>query len=150
MKGKKWESWVDAILIEKYANTLNAELVKETGYGERTIVRHARKLGLFKSKEFMSMTQRHAAEEGIRWYEYMRITGQKFNRKIVQHNGTFKKGRVPDKEIEKKRIQAIRDRAWDDRKRIMHGMKPRAKWKYNTSAYEELKSKINNDNKSKI
>lgn len=135
MRGKKWKNEVDKILIERYPNEKNSILSKELGYGIRTIERHAKMLGLHKSKKFLSETQLKASMEGARWFEYMRITGQKV--RTNNSNGKrFEKGRIPDPEIEKKRIAAIRARAWDDRKRIIHGLTPRTKWRYNLKIYE--------------
>jgi len=76
--------------------------------------------------------------EGARWFEYMRITGQKVH--TNNSNGKrFEKGRIPDPETEKKRIAAIRARAWDDRKRIIHGLPPKTKWHFSVDVYDKYK-----------
>lgn len=135
MRGKKWESNLDDVLIERYPNESNQSLAKELGYGVRTIERHAKMLGVMKSEEYMQMTQYRASMEGVRWFEYMRITGQKI-RKGNCNGKRFKKGRIPEPEIEKKRIAAIRARAWEDRKRIIHGLPPRSRWKWKLDTYK--------------
>ena len=138
MRGKKWDKKIDRILIERYPNEKNSILSKEFGYGIRTIERHARMLSLHKSKEFLSETQLKASMEGARWFEYMRITGQKV--RTNNSNGKcFEKGRIPDPETEKKRIAAIRATAWNDRKRIIHGLPPKTKWNFSIDAYDKYK-----------
>ena len=138
MRGKKWDKKIDKILIERYPNEKNSILSKELGYGIRTIERHAKMLGLHKSKEFLSETQLKASMEGARWFEYMRITGQKV--RINNSNGKrFEKGRIPDPETEKKRIAAIRATAWNDRKRIICGLPPKTKWHFSIGAYDKYK-----------
>ncbi len=140
MRGKAWTKETDDILIERYANTENKILATETGYGIRTIERHAKALGLSKSREFMQIMQSRASAEGARWFEYKRLIGEKVYKRSY-HGRKFEKGRIPDPEIEKKRIAAIRERAWSDRMRIMHGMLPKAKWNYDLKAYESFRKK---------
>lgn len=127
MRGKKWEPEWDAVLEARYADELNAVLAKELGCGERTVVRHARRLGLEKSPEFMRRARENAVAESKRWYEYMRITGQK----VGNHGAPgrkFQKGHRFEGEIEARRIQAIRDRAWDERVRIIRGVARKTGW----------------------
>lgn len=88
MRGRKWEPEWDQVLVERFADELNAVLAKELGCGERTLVRHARRLGLEKSESFRRKAQERA-----------------------------------------KRIKAIRDRAWDERVRIINGMSRKTGWK---------------------
>ena len=125
----KWESWMDAVLRERYASEENGVLARELGVSARTVARHGGWLGLRKSDAFVKEHQRQASVEAGRWYEYMRITGQK-----VKRNGCpgrpFEKGHKWDEATESKRVTALQERSWDDRKRIIHGIKPKAKWKY--------------------
>ena len=139
MACKKWNESINQILIEKYANIKNEELAKEFGYSLRTIERHARMLGLRKSKEFMRQTQLEASRKGTLELEYRSLIGLK--RKGHCKGRVFKKGNHLQPEIEKKRIESIRRRAWEDRKRIIHGMTPVARWRYDLKAYESLKDK---------
>lgn len=125
----RWDSWMDAVLQERYADEENGVLAKELGVGVRTVERHASKLGLRKSAEFMAGTQWRASREALRWYEYMRITGQKVKRNGCP-GGPFEKGHKLDEATENKRVTALQERSWEDRKRIIHGIKPIAKWKY--------------------
>ena len=76
MACKKWNESINQILIEKYANIKNEELAKEFGYSLRTIERHARMLGLRKSKEFMRQTQLEASRKGTLELEYRSIVGK--------------------------------------------------------------------------
>ncbi len=128
MRGRKWEPEWDQVLVERFADELNAVLAKELGCGERTLVRHARMLGLEKSESFRRKAQERAKRGSEMWYEYMRITGQK----VGNHGAPgrkFEKGHRFDGEIEAKRIKAIRDRAWDERVRIINGMSRNTGWK---------------------
>ena len=128
-KGKRWVPEMDEWLRENYSDRENRELSRESGYATRTLERHAARLGLRKSEEFIREKQRRASREAIRWYEYMRVTGRKVKKK-APGGRQFGKGFRWDEETERKRVDAIRERSWQDRKRIIHGIKPIAKWKY--------------------
>ncbi len=128
MRGRKWEPEWDQVLVDRFADELNAVLAKELGCGERTLVRHARMLGLEKSESFLKKARDRAQRGASMYFEYMRITGQK----VGNHGAPgrkFKKGHRFYGEIEAKRIKAIRDRAWDERVRIIHGMSRKTGWK---------------------
>jgi hypothetical protein len=58
----------------------------------------------------------------------MRITGQKLVRNGVCGK-PFEKGHRFDGEVEARRVKAIRDRAWDERVRIMRGVSRKTGWK---------------------
>lgn len=123
-----WKEWMDAVMREKFAETENSELVRELGVSLRTVERKARELGLRKSEEHRLAMQRRAAREGERWFEYMRITGQKVKKKRVGGKA-WEKGHRFEGEIEERRVAAIRQTAWEERVRMMHGMTRRTKWK---------------------
>lgn len=53
-------------LKENFGSTKNQELANELGTSPRSITRMARKLGLWKTKEFISAMQRNASECGAR------------------------------------------------------------------------------------
>ena len=53
-------------LKENFGSTKNQELANELGTSPRSITRMARKLGLWKTKEFISAMQRNASEHGAR------------------------------------------------------------------------------------
>ena len=123
-----WEQWMDAVLLERYADSSNAELCRELGVSERSLVRHARRLGVWKSAEHVAQTQRKAVRGSGLWFEYMRLTG----RKVGNHGNVgcrFEKGHRFDAETEAKRVKALQDRAWDERVRLIHGFARRTKWK---------------------
>lgn len=119
---------MDSVVLERYADSSNADLCRELGVSERSLVRHARSLGVRKSAEHLAETLRKAVRGSGMWYEYMRLTGQK-----VGNHGSpgrkWEKGHRFDGETEAKRVRAIRDRAWDERVRIIHGVARKTKWK---------------------
>ena len=123
-----WTAEKDAVLVSRYADEKNADLARELGCGVRTLERHASKLGLSKSEAFRRRAQERAKSGALMWYEYMRITGQKVGNRGVP--GTkFEKGHRFSAEVEAKRVKAIRDRAWDERVRIMKGFSRKTGWK---------------------
>jgi hypothetical protein len=125
----KWEPWMDEVMREKFADTRNEELQELFGVSSRTLLRHARKLGLRKSEEYMDAISR----KGLDTIEYKRMLGERVGGPKKGHgvrtSGSFKKGHRFEGEIEEKRVKAIRDRAWDERKRIIHGMPRKTRWK---------------------
>ena len=137
MKGKIWTKSDDEVLIEKFADTYSTELAKMLNCGLRTIERHAKMLGLSKSKEHIKEIQRKASMAGTMQIEYLSFIGKK--KRGTASRGNFKKGRIPDPETEKKRIAALRQLAWEERKRVIHGFRQKTKWKFNTDY------KLNND-----
>ena len=50
-------------------------------------------------------------------------------KKSVIRGGQWKKGHKFEGELEEKRVKALRDRAQDERRRMMHGMRRRTGWK---------------------
>ena len=128
MRGKKWEPEWDAVLVEMFADERNDVIARKLGCGVRTLERHARRLGLEKSAAFKERSKEWSADGYRRYCEYMRITGQKLVRKGVCGK-PFEKGHRFSAEVEAKRIKAIRDRARDERVRIIHGMSRKTGWK---------------------
>ena len=127
-RGVKWLPEWDRVLEERFADELNAVLARELGCGERTLVRHARMLGLEKSEAFRRKAQERAKRGSELWYEYMRLTGQK----VGNHGAPgrkFEKGHRFPPEIEAKRIKAIQDRAQEERLRIIRKQKRSTGWK---------------------
>lgn len=123
-----WTEEMDAVLRERFAEERNEDLARELGCGVRTVERHARALGLEKSEAFRRRAQERAKSGALMWYEYMRITGQK----VGNHGAPgrkFEKGHRLPPEVEARRVQAIRDRAWDERVRIMKGFTRKTGWK---------------------
>lgn len=53
-------------LKENFGSTKNQELADELGTSPRSVIRMARELGLWKTKEFISAMQRNASEHGAR------------------------------------------------------------------------------------
>lgn len=128
MRGRKWEPEWDGVLMEMFPEERNEVIARKLGCGVRTLERHARRLGLEKSAAFKERSKEWSADGYRRYCEYMRITGQKLVRKGV-YGKPFEKGHRFDGEIEAKRIKAIRDRAWDERVRIIRGMSRNTGWK---------------------
>ena len=123
----RWERWMDEVVLERYADELNSVLCEELGVGLRTLERHAAKLGVRKSQEFVERRQRLASQGAVRWVEYMKITGQKIRKSPGGRR--FEKGHRFPEEIEAKRVKAIRDRAWDERVRLIRGWTRKTGWK---------------------
>lgn len=119
---------MDRVVLERYADAENAVLCRELGVGLRTLERHAAALGVRKSEEHVRESQAKASREAARWFEYMRITGQKVQKKAVGGK-PFAKGHRFEGEIEARRVKSIRDRVWDERRRMMYGLTRRTKWK---------------------
>ena len=124
----RWDAEKDALLVELFPEVRNEEIARRLGCGERTVVRHARRLGLEKSAAFKERVKEWAARGSREYCEYMRITGQKIVRSGVCGR-PFQKGHHLDSEVEARRVKAIRDRAWDERVRMMHGWQRKTKWK---------------------
>ena len=124
----KWTAEMDAVLVERFAVERNADLARMLGCGVRSVERHARMLGLVKGDEFLERAKEISAEGYRRWCEYMRITGQKRKRSGVCGR-PFEKGHRFDADVEEKRVKAIRDRAWDERVRLIRGVARRTGWK---------------------
>lgn len=125
-RGVKWTEAMDRVLLERFANEKNEVLARDLGCGWRTVRRHANLLGLKKSPEFLSRIGEEGQRESKRWFEYMRITGQK-----VKRGGPgkpFEKGHRFEGEVEARRVKAIRDRAWDERLRIIRGQRRSTRW----------------------
>lgn len=126
----RWKEEWDAVLVELFPTERNGDIARRLGCGERTVVRHARRLGLEKGEEFKEKVRGWAASGSRRYCEYMRITGQKIVRRGVCGK-PFEKGHHLSPESEAKRVKAIRDRAWDERVRIIRGFTRKTKWKMN-------------------
>ena len=127
-RGVKWSPEWDRVLVERFPKELNAVLARELGCGERTLVRHARMLGLEKSEAFREKAKELSADGYRRWNEWMQVTGQKRRRRGVCGR-PFEKGHRFPPEIEAKRIKAIQDRAQDERLRIIRKQKRSTGWK---------------------
>lgn len=126
----KWQDWMDAVLRERYGDEKNAVLARDLGVSMRTVERHAGMLGFRKSEGFLERVSR----EGLRDIEYRRLCGERVGgfRKgegRTGNVGSFRKGHHFCSEIEEKRVKAIRDRAWDERVRLMRGWERKTKWK---------------------
>lgn len=128
MRGKRWESWMDDVLRERFAVELNAVLARELGVGVRSVERHARMLGLEKGEAFAERAKELSADGYRRYCEYMRITGQKIRRSGVCGK-PFEKGHKFDPDVEERRIAAIRARSDDERRRILRGVSRKTGWK---------------------
>lgn len=124
---RRWESWMDYVVLERYADERNSVLCEELGVGLRTLERHAANLGVRKSPDFIENRQKKASQEAARWVDYMKITGQKIRKSYG--GGGFKKGHHFDSETEARRVKAIRDRAWDERVRMIRGWTRKTGWK---------------------
>lgn len=114
-----------AAMRERYADVENADLAREFGVSERTVLRWAAQLGLRKSEALL---------EKIRWkaylgMQYLKLTGGNCGGGARKGGtaGSFGRRKLTAEE-EKKRVEAIRKTAWEERKRIMHGEMRKTKW----------------------
>ena len=121
------EEWLCA-LRELFPDERNTDVARKLGCSVRTVERYARKLSLEKSEAFREAVKVRAWVGAQRWYEYMRITGQKVVRKGAVGK-PFEKGHRFSEEIEARRVKALRDRAWDERVRIIRGQIRRTGWR---------------------
>lgn len=131
----RWQEWMDAVLRERYADEKNAVLARELGVSLRSVERHAGMLGLRKSEAFLG----RVSSEGLMEIAYRRLCGERVGgfRKGEGRKGnvgSFRKGHHFCSDVERRRIGAIRARAWDERVRAMRGWERKTKWKM--SGYE--------------
>lgn len=114
---------------EAYPHKSARELSEEFGISERSVYRWASKMGLHKNAGYLSRMRR----KGLLEIEYRRLCGQRMGGvpKGVRTNpdGEFKKGHRFAGAQEAKRVKAIRDRAWDERVRIIRGWRRKTRWK---------------------
>lgn len=126
MRGVMWESWMDGVLLERYADTENAELAVELGVSVRSVERHAAALGLSKSERFLLDVRRRALDQ----VSYLRLIGRKIGGgKKGGTPGSFKKGHRLSEEVERKRVKALQDLAWNERVRLIRGIPRKTRWK---------------------
>lgn len=124
---RRWENEWDAVLVESFPTERNADIARRLGCGERSVVRHARMLGLEKGEAFREKVKGWAASGSRRYCEYMRITGRKIVRRGVCGK-PFEKGHRFEAEVEERRVKALRDRAWDERVRLIRGFARKTGW----------------------
>lgn len=127
-RGVKWTEEMDRQLEKLFPDERNEVIARKLGCGLRTLERHARRLGLEKSAAFKERSKEWSADGYRRYCEFMRITGQKLVRKGVCGK-PFEKGHRFSADVEAKRVRAIRDRAWDERVRIINGVTRKTGWK---------------------
>lgn len=127
-RGKVWTEEASEELRRRYSDEKNEVLAREMGYAIRTIERRAAQMGLHKSAGFMESTRLAASRAGVEWFEYMRASGQKI-RKRSYGGKHWEKGHRWDEATEQKRVEALRERSWQERRRLMHGLMPLTGWK---------------------
>lgn len=120
--------WQEQALRERYADEKNADLAAELGVSERTVLRWAGQLGLRKSEAFLRSVLREANMQ----VAYLRLCGKKVGGYAKGTNkggtaGSFGR-RVVSEEEEKRRVEAIRKTAWEERKRVLRGEKRKTQW----------------------
>lgn len=119
----------EKILRERYPGEKNKDLADALGVSLRTVSRWAKGMGLTKSQEFM---------DGVRWEAYMKVKWMRLcGMKVGGYDkgkmkggtpGSFGRRKVSRKE-EDKRVEAIRNTAWEERKRVLRGEKRKTGWK---------------------
>jgi len=117
--------WQERLLRERYAEERNEDLARECGVSVRTVGRWASELGLRKSEGYLAR-QRWNAYMVVAW---MRLCGKRVGGTVKGGTaGSFGRRRLTE-EQEKKRIAAIRNTAWEERKRVIRGEKRKTGWK---------------------
>lgn len=124
-----WDEQTRERFRQAYPEMTASELSEAFGISERTVYRRAGQMGLRKSDGHMNKVRR----KGLLEIEYRRLCGQRMGGvdKGVNTNpgGGFKKGHRFHGVLEEKRVKAIRDRAWDERVRIIRGWRRKTRWK---------------------
>lgn len=123
-KGVVMTEEIAEMLRRRYSDESNASLAEELGIAAVTVSKWARKLGLRKSEKFMEK----ARWKGMVEIWYAQVTGK--NRGGARKGGTsgsFGRRKLTAKE-EEKRKKAIRDTAWEERKRILRGEERKTRW----------------------
>ena len=118
----------EQVLRERYADEKNRDLAAELGVSERTVLRWAGQLGLRKSEAFKAAVLLEANMQ----VAYLRLCGKRCGGYAKGTNkggtaGSFGR-RVVSEEEEKRRVEAIRRTAWEERKRVLRGEKRRTRW----------------------
>lgn len=125
---KRWTEDMDGRLAELFPEYRNEDVARMMGSSVRSVERHARMLGLEKSAAFQERVKKWSGDGYRRYCEYMRITGRKIVR-VGACGKPFEKGHRFEAEVEEKRVKSLRNRAWDERVRIIHGVARKTKWK---------------------
>ena len=116
--------WQERVLRDRYADEKNAVLAGELGVSLRTVARWAAELGLRKSEAFLARVL-HDANMQVMW---MRLCGKKVGGYAKGGTaGSFGRRKLSEAE-EKRRVEAIRRTAWEERKRILRGEKRKTRW----------------------
>lgn len=115
-----------AVLRERYSDTENGILAKELGVSIRTVARWGAALGLRKSPDLIEKI-RYKAYLG---WQYLRLTGGNIGGGAKKGGtpGSFGKRKLTEEE-ERKRVDAIRKTAWEERKRVLRGETRKTRWK---------------------
>lgn len=115
-----------AVLRERYADTENGILAKELGVSIRTVARWGAALGLRKSPDLIEKI-RYKAYLG---WQYLRLTGGNIGggAKKGGTSGSFGQRKLTEEE-ERKRVDAIRKTAWEERKRVLRGESRKTRWR---------------------
>jgi len=111
---------------ERYCSEATKSLAEDMGVPVSTLEKLARAMGLKKSEERIRQA---GMETGRKNSERLKgrkqAEGQKGDRPW-----RFKKGqRAFSGELEEKRVKAIRDSAWEERKRVIRGEERKTGWK---------------------
>lgn len=131
-----WTQVMDDEVRRRFPFERAADIAKDLGVSERTVFRKAKELGVKKSDD----VKRKAWMTGIREIQYQWLCGRKAGPpkgKRTNPGGEFKKGHRFTGELEEKRVKAIRDRAWDERVRIIRGWRRKTGWKMKSFGNDE-------------
>lgn len=134
---RRWEERFDAVLEERYAEEENGVLAAELGVSLRSVERHAAMLGLKKSAAFLVRSAKKASDAAVEWIGRMKASGKKI---VKRYNGKgFEKGHRWGSEVERKRVEKLREWVEDEKLRVLRCEKKRRGWLERLESKERIR-----------
>ena len=134
---RRWEERFDAVLEERYAEEENGVLAAELGVSLRSVERHASKLGLKKSDAFLVRAAKKASDAAIEWIGRMKASGNKI---VKRYNGKgFEKGHRWGSDVERKRVEKLREWVEEEKLRVLRCEKKRRGWLERLESKERIR-----------
>lgn len=134
---RRWEGRFDAVLEERYAEEENGVLAAELGVSLRSVERHASQLGLKKSAAFLVRSAKKASDGAIEWIGRMKASGKKI---VKRYNGKgFEKGHRWGSEVERKRVDKLREWVEEEKLRVLRCEKKRRGWLEHLESKERIR-----------
>lgn len=134
---RRWEERFDAVLEERYAEEENGVLAAELGVSLRSVERHAAMLGLKKSAAFLVRSAKKASDAAVEWIGRMKASGKKI---VKRYNGKgFEKGHHWDADVERKRVEKLREWTEEEKLRVLRCEKKRRGWLERLESKERIR-----------